>query len=326
MTFGPREEYVITQKMIRLRDFHDYADAYVTRPPYQRKTVWGRKKKQALMDSLLRRYYVPRLVLRQVRLSATKSIDEVIDGQQRINTLQGFFASEFPLPKSLSDFGAANLSGTYYKDLDVGVRQYVDQLELQADRILNIEEKDDPIDQRVATEIFWRLQQGETLNAMEIAHARLASRVRNFLVKYADDITFDYDSYRPVDRNPNKHAFFTIIQRGNERMEHLAMLARMLLIEREDGHTELKDIAIHELIDGTQTDTGVGDESYEEELPAKAVLRNLTVYYDLFAGDPMLDDGGKLRSSIENTSFFPSTSSSVIWTAITPSIVVRAST
>lgn len=61
MPYGPRGEYITTQKIIRLRDFYDYADAYVTRPPYQRKRVWSRKKKQALLDSLLRRYYVPRL-------------------------------------------------------------------------------------------------------------------------------------------------------------------------------------------------------------------------------------------------------------------------
>jgi len=283
MPYGPRGEYVTTQKIIRLRDFFDYADAYVTRPPYQRKKVWSRRKKQALLDSLLRRYYVPRLVLRQVRLSETRTVDEVIDGQQRISTLQGFFSGEFALPKSLSDL-SSGLAGKHYRDLDVDVRKYVDQLELQADRILDIEDRNSAHNQRVATEIFWRLQQGESLNTMEVAHARLASRTRNFLVKYADDASFDYDRYRPVDSNPHKHPFFSLLNRGNDRMEHLALLARMLLIEREGGYAELKDTAIQELVEKNQTDDGIGDDSYENETAARAVIRNLGFFYDIFTG------------------------------------------
>ena len=291
MTFSPKEDYIITQEPIRISDFRDYSDAFVTRPPYQRKTVWSNKKKQALMDSLLRRYYIPRLVLRKIRLTDSKTIDEVIDGQQRINTLQDFYDNKFSLPKTLKDLG---LSGKYYNQLDVEIRQYIDKLHMQADRILSIEKKDDPDNQRVATEIFWRLQQGESLNSMEIVHARLASRTRNFLVKYADDITFDYEKYLPVDSNPNKHSFFRIIKRGNQRMEHLALLGRMLLLEQNDGYADLKDISIKELIEQEQTEDGIGDDSFEDDVCAKTVLKNLTLFHSLFDHDPMLKNGGKI--------------------------------
>ncbi len=292
MAFSPKQEYIIQPDMISLKDFHAYSDLFVTRPPYQRKTVWSKKKKQSLMDSILRRYYVPHLVLRRVRLSATETIDEVIDGQQRINTLQEFFSGKYPLPKSLDDLG---LAGKLYPDLAPTVRQYIDTIKMNVDRILQIEKKDNPDHQKVATEIFWRLQQGESLNSMEVAHARLSSRTRNFLVKYADDITFDYEKYQPVDDNPSKHKFFRIIARGNERMEHLAILARMLLIEREDGYTDLKDKAIQEMIDREQVPDGIGNDSYEEEKPAKSALRVLNLYYELFFDDPMLNEGGKIQ-------------------------------
>src|SRR5690348_5401812 len=98
MPFSPRQDYQITPDIIRLRDFHDFREAYITRPPYQRKAVWSEKKKQALMDSLLRRYYVPKLVFREVRLSDDRAVSEVIDGQQRINTLQEFFENKYKLP------------------------------------------------------------------------------------------------------------------------------------------------------------------------------------------------------------------------------------
>ncbi|MBK9398583.1 MAG: DUF262 domain-containing protein [Saprospiraceae bacterium] len=149
------------------------------------------------MDSLFRRYYIPKLVVREVRLSDDRTVNEIIDGQQRITTVQDFFTNQYPLPKSLEDI-SEDLPGKYYKDLDTDVRKFIDKsLKYQADVIKNIEKPDDVKHQIIATEIFWRLQQGETLNYMEVAHAQLSSLTRNFIVKYADDQTFDYNTYEP---------------------------------------------------------------------------------------------------------------------------------
>ena len=91
MQFNPQQKYRIESKTYQIEDFHKYAEEFITRPPYQRKTVWSVKKKQSLMDSLFRRYYVPKLVIREVRVSDDKTIHEIIDGQQRITTVQSFF-------------------------------------------------------------------------------------------------------------------------------------------------------------------------------------------------------------------------------------------
>lgn len=294
MVFKPKEEYTKISDIVSLDNFDRYPGDYVTRPPYQRKTVWSRKKKQNLLDSLLRRYYVPNLVFRQVRLTEDATVDEVIDGQQRITTIQSFYKNEFPLPKSLNSL-SEGLGGTYYSKLSTDHKRYIDSLKINIDRILNIDEKNNPSHQRVATEIFWRLQQGESLNAMEIAHARLASRIRNFVVKYADDITFDYESYKPVDQNPSKHRFFEIIKRGNTRMEHLALLARMVRLEQANDYTDLKDTAILEMIKESETENGIGDESFENEPAAKTVIKNLSTLSEVFKDDPMLKDGGVIE-------------------------------
>src|SRR6185437_1322047 len=294
MSFSPRQDYQITQDIVRLKDFDDFADAFITRPPYQRKTVWSEKKKQALMDSLIRRYYVPKLVFRQVQLSDDRAVNEVIDSQQRITTMQEFFKNEFKLPTSLKDV-SSEMVGKTYDELPVEIRQYIAKLSFAVDRITNIDNPKNSAHQRVATEIFWRLQQGESLNEMEVTHARLSSRVRNFLVKYADDITFDYDNYSPVDQNPDKHQFFHIVDRNNERMQHLSLLARMLLVEIHDGPTDVRDKAIGDLIDDSQSDDGIGDYSYENEQYAKNVLATLDLFSDLFKGDPMIKDGGTIK-------------------------------
>ncbi len=104
MSFNPKPKYITVSSDINIKDFFEYKEMYVTRPPYQRKSVWSKKKKQSLIDSLFRRYYIPKLVIREVRLSDTQTVNEIIDGQQRITTVQEFFDNQYPLPKSLFDF------------------------------------------------------------------------------------------------------------------------------------------------------------------------------------------------------------------------------
>lgn len=294
-SFSPKQEYIVTNKLYRLKEFHDYADGFITRPPYQRKSVWSTKKKQALLDSLFRKYYIPRIVIREVRLSDDRTVNEVVDGQQRIITAQEFFDNKLRLPETLKDIHPG-LAGKVHKDLDIELRKFIDmELQYEADLIKGIDDPRNPEHQKIATEIFWRLQQGESLNFMEIAHARLASLVRNFVVKYADDLTFDFDSYTPTDTNPNKHKFFRLYSSENDRMQHLLLLTRLLMLEKNNGPTELKDSAVGGFIDETIVPDGVDNYSYEKEQPAKKVLSTLNIFYEIFKDDPMIDENSGLK-------------------------------
>jgi hypothetical protein len=295
MSFNPKPEYTITQKSIPIEDFYRYQDEFVIRPPYQRKSVWSTKKKQALLDSLFRRYYIPKIVIREVRLNEERTVSEVVDGQQRIVCVQEFCSDKIKLPKSLSDIHPS-LVGKSFSELDAEIKRFVDkELQYDADIVKGIDDPKNSEHQRIATEIFWRLQQGESLNFMEIAHARLGSLVRNFVVKYADDITFDFDSYKPVEGNVHKHKFFKIYTRDNNRMQHLLLMARLIILEKAGGPTELKDAAVSELIDSSITPEGVGNDSYENTPEAKAVLSNLSAFYEMFKDDPMIDDKNGLK-------------------------------
>jgi len=288
--FQPETEYDVVPTSIDVKDFHEYPQLFVTRPPYQRKNVWSTRKQQSLLDSLFRRYYIPRLVLREVRTGPSDVLREVVDGQQRITTVQRFFAGEIRLPDSLRDLDST-LPGCRYKELPANLRQFVDKgLKFDADLIKRIDNPKSPAHQKIATEIFWRLQQGESLNFMEIAHARLSSLVRNFLVKYADDIAFDFAKYQPIDENTNKHQFFDIIDRNNDRMQHLSLLGRLLLIEKDDGPTDVRDRILGDWIDETQVPDGIGNLSFETTPIGTNVLRTLNVCRDVFRDDPALDE------------------------------------
>ncbi|MEZ4888662.1 MAG: DUF262 domain-containing protein [Chitinophagales bacterium] len=295
MAFNPKQEYLIVEDKIRLKDFHDYKDYYITRPPYQRKAVWSVKKQQALIDSIFRRYYVPKLVIREVRLSEEKTINEIIDGQQRITSIQNFFNNKFKLPKSLGDIHK-DLPGKLFKDLSPEFRMFIDKnLNISGDVIKNIEDPKNPAHQKTATEIFWRLQQGESLNFMEIAHAQLSSTARNFVVKYSDDITFDFENYIPIDSNKNKHNFFKIIDRKNDRMQHLALMTRFLILEEADNYVDVRDSSIFEFIDKYIEEDGIGNESFENTETAKSCIRNLNLLYDIFGNDTMLDKNNGIK-------------------------------
>jgi 5-methylcytosine-specific restriction endonuclease McrA len=295
MAFNPKSEYTIVPSEISIKDFFEYREDYVTRPPYQRKAVWSKAKKQSLMDSLFRRYYIPKLVIREVRLSSDRTVNEIIDGQQRITTVQNFFDNQYPLPKSLADIDN-NLVGAYYKDLTADIRKFIDKsLKYQADIIKNIEEPHSVKHQIIATEIFWRLQQGESLNYMEVAHAQLSSLTRNFIVKYADDQTFDYEKYDPIDSNPDKMKFFYLLNVDNTRMKHLQFMARFLLIEQADGYGDLSDRKIEEYINSAKQDDGIGNLSFEQNIVAIAVLHNLKTFYEIFKDDPMFDEKSGIK-------------------------------
>ena len=96
MSFSPRSQYDTIRTNQSIKDFYDFPEDYETRPPYQRKVVWPEWKQKALMDSLFRRYYIPSIVLREVIIDDNQSKWEVVDGQQRITSVQNFFLINCP--------------------------------------------------------------------------------------------------------------------------------------------------------------------------------------------------------------------------------------
>jgi Protein of unknown function DUF262 len=289
--FSPKPLYEVIEDTIQIREFKDYWEEFVVRPPYQRTNVWSKKMKRDLLDSLFRRYYVPRIVIREVRRDKKRTAREVIDGQQRITTAKEFLSDELELPDSLADIDPS-LPGSHYSDLPAELRRFVDrELKYKADIIKGIDDPKDRTHQKVAADIFWRLQQGETLTYMEKAHARLASLSRNFVVKYADDITFDFANYEPKDSNPDKHPFFGIIERNNNRMQHLALLTRFLILEENDGPADIRESDVMAYIDRYEADDGIANDSFEEKPVARQVLRVMNAFYEIFKNDPMIADG-----------------------------------
>ncbi|MFC4550230.1 MULTISPECIES: HNH endonuclease family protein [Halorussus] len=293
-SFDPKTKYNLISKEFRIKEFSDYSEEFVARPPYQRKNVWSPQKQKDLLDSIFRRYYIPRIVLREVRLDDDSTVYEVIDGQQRITTAQKFIDNELKLPDTLEDVHE-DLPGSTYSELSSDLRRFVDKLVYDADIVQDIDDPRNPEHLRIATEIFWRLQQGETLNYMEVAHSRLSSTARNFVVKYADDQRFNYDAYKPISSNPDKHSFFEVLERDNSRMQHLALLTRFLILEENGRPTDIKETEVKDFIDEHLEEDGISDWSFDDKTEAENVIQTMNIFYDIFKDDPMVSDGSGMQ-------------------------------
>lgn len=287
--FNVPKKFFAEEFPIKLIDLHKKTQLYVKRPPYQRKNVWSIPKQQKFIDSIFRRYYVPRVILRQVVPKRGEVKYEVIDGQQRINAVQNFFKEKFKTP-DLSDL-RSDISNEYYTDLPPEVQEYIEEQLLKGTLINGVDKPTDKKHQRLVSEIFWRLNEGMSLTYIEKEHSKLYSAVRNFMVKYADNISFDYANYKSNDSNPARHNFFELISQNNDRLQNLALLTRLLMIEFNDGPKDLNEAELTEFVDRFQ---GIKLTTFENRDEVKRCLKLLDILYKIFKDDEFKDKNGKV--------------------------------
>ena len=291
MVYKPRHEYKMKKEFYGLLCFHEERQRFLLRPPYQRNSVWKSEQKQALWDSLFRGYFIPEIVLRKVEVGDSNVVYEVIDGQQRILAVREYFKNQFALPTSLKDIDTRFTEGDVrYRGLPSEYVDYVkNDLGFSVVIITGLERRFDPEHLRLTAKIFERVQEGEPLKPAEKMHARLTSRIRNFLVKYACNRDFNYETYTIIDPNPNKHNFWRLSPLWNGRFEHMATMARMLLLEIHDGPPNDLYIETVEALFKSDSDNGINDYSYEKEPHAQAVLRTLDLYFEVLKEHPKRD-------------------------------------
>src|ERR1035438_5441654 len=71
-------------------------------PKFQRRPVWRTPARSYFIDTMLRGMTVPPLYLRMTQnKTKTKSIREIVDGQQRIRSVLDFIAGGYRLAKNL---------------------------------------------------------------------------------------------------------------------------------------------------------------------------------------------------------------------------------
>ena len=168
-------------------------------PDWQRQEVWGRSKKQNLIDSILRGWKLPKFYL--LKVSSAPEAYEVVDGQQRLVTIYDFFNNELPLPNSVAE----EFGGIYYRDLPDKLVDAFDDYEIEFDEITEATEEE-------VKNFFQRLQEGLRLTSAEKLNS-VHSKLRNYVVKLAE------------------HPFFDKTSASNRRYGHFDIVSKVAAIE-----------------------------------------------------------------------------------------------
>ena len=83
-----RELAIRSESVQRIYNFYTKNLFYVNRR-YQRKLVWNIEEKRAFIDSILKGFPVPIILLAQTKRE-DESVFEIIDGMQRLNAINSF--------------------------------------------------------------------------------------------------------------------------------------------------------------------------------------------------------------------------------------------
>lgn len=139
------------------------------KPQYQRTSVWSPRKKQLLIDSILRGYDLPKFYLMRTSLNPLFTF-EVTDGQQRMRSIWEFASTNNGESFQLLE---ATVDGINTKNLKYSDFKKDDYIELKR-RFLSYEihmSIIEDISQEEIRALFARLQMGEKLNQVELRHA-----------------------------------------------------------------------------------------------------------------------------------------------------------
>ena len=154
----------------QIRDMIDQRDAINLRPEYQRRLRWTNVQKSKLIESLLLNIPVPPVFFYE----ADAARYEVMDGQQRLNTIRDFFAGDFAL-RGLRVLKPLN--GLRYTKCPPRIKRTLDRATISAIVLLMESESVRPDEGQFSITdirrlVFDRLNTGgRRLNAQEIRNA-----------------------------------------------------------------------------------------------------------------------------------------------------------
>lgn len=135
-------------------------------PDFQRGEIWTIQKKQKLIDSILRGWKIPPIHV----IHNAQSVDEVLDGQQRLATIRDFFDNIICVDGTVlpEDQEIANLNGMHYRDLPLKWQRQFRQYSVVIIRLTEYRPEE-------PAELFYRLNQPTALTSAEQRNAYIGA-------------------------------------------------------------------------------------------------------------------------------------------------------
>jgi hypothetical protein len=169
----------IIQQSIPLGNFWYFETDYWLRSNYFRTKQWTTEQQQSFIGSVFRQISIPPITLRKINvkpnkpLSPNDNVFEIIDGWQRIKTIQDFANSKIQLPQSLENCrpfhnnvpynidGNQSTSLGWYDKFPKELQTIIETLTLNADIITGIGDINNTEHEKLASNLFLDLHQGE---------------------------------------------------------------------------------------------------------------------------------------------------------------------
>lgn len=232
------------------------ADRLDLQPNFQRGEVWGKGKKQRLVDSVLRGWHIPPIHVIQVPNSDRQ---EVLDGQQRLAAIRDFMQNSFPIngEQEPQEKAIAELDGLFWDDLSDELKGKFEDFTI---RVLTISD----YKPREPGELFYRLNQPTNLTSAEQRNAYFGEARQQIkkLTEQMEAIGFSRE----------------LMGFSNSRMAYDDILAKFLLTL--ESRTLTKKITANTVTSRYRESTG-----FSEELTRGAVTC-LTVLHECLSSRP----------------------------------------
>ncbi|WAC57552.1 DUF262 domain-containing protein [Gordonia sp. SL306] len=179
-------------------------------PNFQRGEIWDIKRKQRLIDTVLRGWYVPAVHI----VVDSDENDLVLDGQQRFATLRSFFADDFPVNGNVDPISEdiQELDGLRYTQLPAPVRRRINRFVIPIVTLRDYEPEE-------PNELFFRLNQSYNLTPPEkrnALHSAARDQVRHLVNQLG---TIGLLQHETVGFNNRRLAYDDIIARSCVALE-----------------------------------------------------------------------------------------------------------
>lgn len=246
---------------------------YDFNPAYQRDSVWSEDKREFLIDSILKNFPIPPIFLKMnLNPRSGKTVYDVIDGKQRLQSIIGFIEGSVYLPDNFSEgpFGNEELNGLSFVELD-GINDYVRNFWSYKIPIAYIDtESKEAIDG-----IFDRLNRnGVPLTPQELRNALYRDTVLLKLVKEISDIDLWKTRLEVV---------------KTERLEHHEFVSELLFMHLTNSVFDSSNTAIDSLYrkwsKNFKSDNGLYDKSLREFSDISSYLAAMDLNYNEYRFD-----------------------------------------
>jgi hypothetical protein len=153
----------IQTKQWSLRKLFDLKDEINPSPQFQRGEVWKDRRKQLLIDSILRGYDFPKVYLSKNKNSVQYTYD-VADGQQRLRAIWDYFSDAYGLAETARTISGHSIAGVKFSELPLPLQRRLQTFNATVAIISDMPQEELRI-------LFARLQMGVVLTPPELRNA-----------------------------------------------------------------------------------------------------------------------------------------------------------